>query len=50
MGTPKEKDLTLYLKILAHLSRLLEKKSFRNLLLNATSQKEIVELFRKVEN
>ncbi len=50
MGTPREKGLNVYLKILAHLNRLLEKESFRNLLLKAASPKEIIDLFREVEN
>lgn len=49
MATPKEKDLSVYLMTLAHLSRLLQKEYFRNLLLQASSQKEIIDHFKKVE-
>ena len=49
MGTPKEKRLDAYLKLLARLSRLLAKESFRNSLLKASTAEEIIELFREVE-
>jgi fructose-specific phosphotransferase system IIA component len=49
MGTPRKKGLNAYLKILAHLSRLLEKESFRNSLYKASSPQEIIDEFKKVE-
>ncbi len=49
MGTPKEKGLTVYLNILTHLSRLLQKESFRNSLLKASNIKEIINQFKKAE-
>jgi fructose-specific phosphotransferase system IIA component len=49
MATPKEKGLSAYLKTLAHLSRLLQKESFRNLLLQASSSREIIDEFKKAE-
>jgi len=49
MGTPQEKGLNSYLKILAHLTRLLKRESFREALLKASSPKEVIEEFRKVE-
>lgn len=50
VGTPKEKGLNSYLKILAHLSRLLRKDDFKKGLLHASSPEEIIEQFRKVED
>lgn len=49
MGTPKDKGLNSYLRILAHLTRLLQKEDFKKGLLYASSPKEIVEQFREVE-
>jgi fructose-specific phosphotransferase system IIA component len=49
MATPKEKGLSTYLKTLAHLSRLLQKESFRNSLLRATNPIEIIEQFKRAE-
>jgi len=49
MGTPKSKGLNNYLKILACLTRLLDKENFREAILNASSSKEIMGEFRKVE-
>ena len=49
MGTPKEKGLNSYLKILSSLTRRLDKESFREQLLNASTPKEIIEIFKKVE-
>ena len=49
IGTPKKEKLNNHLKILARLTRLSQEKSFRNLLLNASSSKEIIEKFRKFE-
>lgn len=48
MGTPKN-DVQNYLKILAHLTRLLKKEVFRSALLNAQSPAEIIECFNKEE-
>lgn len=50
MGTPQENGLNSYLKILAHLTRLLKHESFREALLKASSPKEVIEEFRKVEH
>jgi len=50
MGTPKEKGLNGYLKILSSLTRRLDKESFREQLLNASSPKEVIEIFKKVEH
>ena len=50
MGTPKEKILDSYLKILAHLTRLLNKKNLQNELLKASNAEEIIEIFKRVEN
>lgn len=49
MGTPKEKGLNAYLKILARLTRLLQKESFRAELLQASTPEEIIEVFLKAE-
>jgi fructose-specific phosphotransferase system IIA component len=49
IGTQKEKNLNNYLKTLAHLTRLLKRESFRSLLLKASSPKEIIDEFKKVE-
>jgi fructose-specific phosphotransferase system IIA component len=50
MGTPEKKRLSAYLKILAHLSRLLEKETFRNSLLKANNPREIIDIFQKIES
>ena len=49
MGTPKDKGLHDYLKILSSLTRRLDKEPFREQLLNASTPKEIIEIFRKVD-
>lgn len=49
MGTPKQ-DVQNYLKVLAHLTRLLKKENFRNSLLNAQTAAEIIECFRREES
>lgn len=49
MGTPKEKELGNYLKILSRLTRLLDKESFRNSLLKANSPKEIIDEFERYD-
>lgn len=49
IGTPKKKNLDRHLKILARLTKLSQEKSFRDSLLNASSSKEVIEKFRKVE-
>jgi PTS system fructose-specific IIC component len=49
MGTPKRKNLSNYLSVLARLTRLLEKESFRKMLLEADTKAEIIDAFRKVE-
>jgi PTS system fructose-specific IIA component len=49
MGTPKEKEINAYLKILAHLTRLMWKENFRNSLLTASSPQEVLDAFREVE-
>ncbi len=48
MGTPKD-GLGEYLRMLAHLSRLLNKKSFLELLLKAKDAKEIIAVFKRAE-
>ncbi len=49
MGSHKEKNLNNYLKILAHLTRLLQHSSFKEALLKATGSQEIIEEFKKAE-
>lgn len=49
MGTQKEKNLNNYLKTLAHLTRLLKRETFKSSLLKASSPKEIINEFKKVE-
>lgn len=50
MGTPKEKGLGDYLKVLAHLTRLLEKENFRQLLLDAKTPTEVINIFQQAED
>lgn len=50
IGTPKKEKLNNHLKILARLTKLLQEKSFRDSLLNASSSKEIIEKFRELES
>ncbi len=50
MGTPREKGLNSYLKILSFLTRCLDKGSFREQLLNASTPKEIIEIFKSIEH
>lgn len=47
MGTSKNKNLNSYLMILSHLTRLLNKADFRELLGRASNPKEIIEAFTK---
>ncbi len=49
IGTPKRTQLSTYLSVLARLTRLLEKNSFRQGLLDAKSGSEIVGAFRQIE-
>lgn len=49
MGTSKGKNLNGYLEILARLTRLLQHESFRKALLQASSPKEIIDEFNKIE-
>jgi len=49
MGTPREEGLNDYLRILAHLTRILQKEAFRNELLKAESPSEIIASFQKYE-
>lgn len=49
MGTPKEEGLDEYLKILAHLTRLIDKDSFRLSLFSAKTAKEVIDIFKSVE-
>ena len=49
MGTPK-KDVNKYLQVLAHLTRLLKKESFRQQLLEAQNAGEILNAIREIEN
>lgn len=50
MGSPKIKQLHSYLKTLAHLTRLLKNADFQIALMQATTSKEIIEIFRKAES
>ena len=50
LGTPKRKNLSLYLSVLATLTRLLEGKSFRNRLLDAGTPAEVIAAFRAIEH
>lgn len=50
MGTPKGRDLNSYLEILARLTRLLRRESFRKALLDAKTPGEIIDEFGKIEN
>ncbi len=45
MGTPREEDMSGYLKILARLTRFLTKESFRELLLNAADPATVIKTF-----
>ncbi len=47
IGTPKSKGLNIYLRILAHVTRLLKKQDFQKLILAASNPEEIIEEFRK---
>ena len=49
IGTPKSRHLSTYLSLLAHLTRLLDRETFRKKLLEATSAEAIIDAFRKVE-
>ena len=49
MGTPRSKGLNSYLKLLAHLTRLANKKEFQEVLLKARTSQEILKEFRKFE-
>ncbi|MGA1823116.1 MAG: PTS sugar transporter subunit IIA [bacterium] len=48
LGTPKRRGLNTYLKILAHLSRVLQKPAFRNLLLTASRANDIIDEFNRI--
>ena len=48
IGTPK-KDVNKYLQVLAHLTRLLKKESFRQKLLEAQNAGEILNAIREIE-
>jgi fructose-specific phosphotransferase system IIA component len=50
IGTPKTKDLSHYLRILAHMTRLLRKETLRKSLLEAATPQAIRGLFEKAEN
>jgi len=49
MGTPKNETLDLYLVLLAHLTRLLRKEDFRQLLLKAERPSEVIKAFKDIE-
>jgi fructose-specific phosphotransferase system IIA component len=49
MGTPKRKHLSTYLSVLARLTRLLEKASFREDLLKPTTAADVVRTFERTE-
>ena len=48
MGTPKE-EIQGYLKILAHLTRLLKREAFRTALVEAETSLEVIQIFKKEE-
>lgn len=48
LGTPKSK-VNQYLQILAHLTRLLKEKTFRNALFQAKDEDTIIEIFKTAE-
>ncbi len=49
MGTPQSEEMKIYLHILAHLNRLLQKEDFREQLLKAASPAEIIDAFKNKE-
>jgi fructose-specific phosphotransferase system IIA component len=49
MGTPKGKNLSTYLNVLARLTRLLENESFRRSLLEAQTKSEIIAAFKAMD-
>jgi fructose-specific phosphotransferase system IIA component len=49
IGTPKRRQLSTYLSVLARLTRLLEKPSFRQTLLEAANKSEITQAFEQAE-
>ena len=50
IGTPKKEKLNNHLKILARLTRLSQKKHFRDSLLNAKNKIEILNAIREIED
>lgn len=48
LGTPKKKGLKSYLRILAHLNRILQKKYFKDFLLTASNCKDIIDEFNRI--
>ena len=50
MATPKDRELKSYLRILAHMSRLLKDDSFKELLLGAQSSEDIIKVFKDAED
>jgi len=49
MGTPRKAGLDQYLVLLAHLTRLLKRESFRKSLLKAENPAEVIDIFKKFE-
>jgi len=49
MGTPRKAGLDEYLVLLAHLTRLLKRESFRKSLLKAENPAEVIDIFKKFE-
>ena len=49
MGTPKD-EVQGYLKVLAHLTRLLKKESFRSPLFDVKTPQELIDMFAKEES
>ncbi len=49
LGTPKDRNLSTYLSLLARLTRLLEKDTFRKRLLEASNARAVVDAFKEVE-
>ncbi len=50
VGVPKEKELNFYLKELAHLIWLLQKKIFKENLSKVSTPKEVVDIFKKLRS
>jgi PTS system fructose-specific IIC component len=49
LGTPRRKNLSRYLSVLARLTRLLERREFRDTLLKATGPEQVISAFKAAE-